>query len=287
MVLRIGHLENRNDMHTTNLTILVTGATDGIGLQTALEIARLGATVLLHGRNPDRGRTAFEHIERQTGSNALRYYNADLSDMQAVSDLGARLLSEHDRIDVLIHNAGVHMSRLERNADGFEMTFAVNHLAPFLLTRRLLDGTAGDRAPKRIVVVSSVAHTRARLDFDNLNAEKEFSPYGAYALSKLLNVLFAYHLARQFDGSGTTVNALHPGVITTKLLTSAFGTTGASLEEGAATSVHLATSPLLEGVTGRYFAKRQEAQSSAVSHDIDAQQRLWTLSERLLARYLD
>jgi retinol dehydrogenase 14 len=272
-------------LNPTNITILVTGATDGIGKQTALELARMGAKVLLHGRNLQRGQNTLSELERLSGNKSLMYYNADFGDLRAVRDFAAGLASEQERIDVVVNNAGVYMKRLERTGDGFETTFAVNHLAPFLLTRILIDQVSGG-GPQRIVNVSSIAHTRARLDFDNLNAQKQFEPYAAYAVSKLANLLFTYHLARLLDGRATTVNALHPGVITTKLLTDAFGTTGASLEEGAATSVHLAVSPLVEGISGRYFAKRTETRSSPASHDVEAQQRLWNITERLLAGYL-
>lgn len=261
-------------------TILVTGATDGIGKQTALELARQGARLLLHGRDARRGAAVVEEISRATGNSKLEFYLADLSSQKQIRDLADEIRRRHARLDVLLNNAGVYRKERTLSEDGLEMTFAVNHLAPFLLTNLLLDLLLKS-APARIITVSSVAYQSARLDFENLQGEKKYHPWGAYAISKLGNILFTFKLAEMLEGANVTANALHPGTVSTKLLLEAFGSTGASVEKGAETSVFLASSPEVEGVSGRYFVDQQSQETSPLANDKEVQQRFWEVSEQL------
>jgi len=263
-------------------TILITGSTDGIGKQTALELAEMGATVLLHGRNPERADRVLNEIKKATGNDRIEAFIADLSSLKQVRNLAEQVLVKHDRLDVLINNAGVYETGHRISEDGFEMTFAVNHLAPFLLTLLLLDPLKNS-APGRIINVSSQVHASS-IDFDNLQAEKHFSAYEAYSLSKLCNVLFTYELAERLKGSGITVNCLHPGVIGTKLLKAGWGMGGSPVTEGSKTSVYLASAPELSKVTGKYFKNMRASKSSRISHDAETGKRLWHISEQLIGK---
>ena len=261
--------------------ILVTGATDGIGRQTALELLRSGARVIVHGRNRAKTSQVVEELKREAGSSSVSPVFADLSSMAEVRRLADEVAAQVERLDVLINNAGVFLHERLLTTDGFETTFAVNHLAPFLLTHLLLPKLE-QSVQGRIVTVSSIAHSRGRIDFGDLQSERYFHGYTAYATSKLANVLFAYEMARRLGKSRVTSNALHPGVITTKLLKSGFGTTGASLSRGAATSVKLALDSTLDSVTGKYFADEREQASSATSHDRQLQKRFYEVSAELV-----
>jgi NAD(P)-dependent dehydrogenase (short-subunit alcohol dehydrogenase family) len=263
-----------------NKTILVTGSTDGIGKQTALDLARTGATVILHGRSIDRCKAAQAEIQRLTGNADVQFVTADLALLADVRRLAETVKEKFPQLNVLINNAGVFMNERKLTMDGFEMTFAVNHLAPFLLTHLLLDVLKAN-APARIVTVSSMAHQRGGVDFKNLQAEKRFDGYAAYSLSKLANVLFTVELAERLNGTSITANSLHPGVITTKLLAAGFNMSGASLAEGAETSVYLATSLEVDGVTGKYFVKKKISSPSPLSHDEKLLKEFWTVSEKL------
>jgi retinol dehydrogenase 14 len=261
--------------------VFVTGSTDGIGKATALELARMGATVILHGRNPGRCHVVLGEVQKASKNTAAGCFAADLSSMKEVRKLAEDVRANYKHLDVLINNAGVFMTERRLTVDGLETTFAVNHLAPFLLTHLLLDLLTSN-APARIINVSSVAHQRAHMDLDNLQGERKFTGYGAYALSKAASILFTYELAQRLEGSGVTVNCLHPGVINTKLLREGFGgMSGAPLKEGAATSVYLASAPDVGATTGRYFVKKREEESSPATHDSALRRKLWTISERL------
>jgi NAD(P)-dependent dehydrogenase (short-subunit alcohol dehydrogenase family) len=261
-------------------TILITGATDGIGKRAALELAQAGQRVLLHGRNPQRGQAVLDELRSTIGNTALEYFNADLASLTQVRRLAADVQAKHDRLDVLINNAGVFMNERVLTADGFETTFAVNHLAHFLLTNLFLD-TLKRSSPARIITVASQVHSSGRINFDDLQLSEKFSGYAAYANSKLANVAFTYALAERMNGTGVTANCLHPGVIATKLLREGWGMGGAGVDAGATTLVYLATSPNVDTVTGRYFVDKREMKSSAASRDRAVQERLWQISTQL------
>jgi NAD(P)-dependent dehydrogenase (short-subunit alcohol dehydrogenase family) len=269
---------------------LVTGATSGIGRVTAQALAAQGATVALAGRDAERVSRTAEQMRAITGNPRVEPYAADLSSQAEVRRLAHEFLSRHGQLHVLVNNAGAVFARRMESVDGIEMTLALNHLAPFLLTNLLLD-TLKTSAPSRIVTVSSGAHLSATVDFDDLQLTRGYRPFRAYGQSKLLNVLFTYELARRLAGSGVTANALHPGFVATN-----FGKNGSALwgatftalrpfmispEKGAATSIYLAASPQVEGATGGYYAKSRLARSSALSHDEASARRLWEVSERL------
>lgn len=255
---------------------IVTGANRGIGKATALGLARAGARVVMVCRSQERGAIAAAEIDETVGRH--------------LTDVLAADLASHDRLDVLVNNAGIVTRRRILSADGIETQFAVNHLAPFLLTHLLLDLLKRSR-PSRIVNVSSDAHSRGRIDFDDLQGARRYGHLKAYYQSKLANVLFTRELARRLTGTGVTVNCLHPGVIATHLLASTMWLPRSlegvlrlffrNPEQGARTSVHLATSPAVEGITGRYFRECSEHQPSSEAQDDQMAARLWQVSEQL------
>jgi NAD(P)-dependent dehydrogenase (short-subunit alcohol dehydrogenase family) len=274
-----------------NKTVLITGANSGIGLETAVELTRAGADVAIVCRTPEKSERAAATILERAGR-APRTFAADLSSQQAIRALAAEVDAALPRIDVLVNNAGLIVGERRVTIDGLETTFAVNHLGYFLLTR-LLEEKLRASAPARIVSVASEAHRSAALDFDDLQSERGYSGWTAYCRSKLANVMFTYELARRLEGSGVTANCLHPGVIGSNFandgplvvrllfkLAKPFLTSPAG---GAQTSIHLASSPDVEGVTGKYFASKRETLSSPASYDEAAQTRLWSESERLTA----
>jgi NAD(P)-dependent dehydrogenase (short-subunit alcohol dehydrogenase family) len=249
--------------------VLVTGATDGIGRETARELARRGARVIVHGRRADKAEAVKKEVEALSGAAMPAALIGDLSSFAGVRAMAESLLARGEGIDVLLNNAGIYMNEAATSHDGFELTFAVNHLAPFLLTHLLLPRLRESAGP-RVVNVSSMAHARGQLSvagLGSLGSTKGFEPYAAYALSKLANVLFTVELARRL-GPSVAVSALHPGVVSTKLLTEGFGMRGSdSLAEGAATSVRLALAPELAQVSGRYFSHGREAPMAGAARD--------------------
>jgi NAD(P)-dependent dehydrogenase (short-subunit alcohol dehydrogenase family) len=262
-------------------TILITGSTDGIGKATALELADMGATIIIHGRDANLVKATIEDIQQTTQSKKLTSLVADFSSLKQVRDMANQIQSQYSRLDVLINNAGVFMKKRILSEDGFEMTFAVNHLAHFLLTNLLLDFMKKS-TPARIITISSMVHTSAKLDFQNLNAERQFNPYSSYALSKLANVLFSKELSKILEGTRVTSNSLHPGVVGTKMLRYAFNMSGASVQEGAATSVYLASSPELAAVTGKYFVNRREDSYSPLADDDQLRRKFWEISKSMV-----
>lgn len=262
-------------------TILVTGSTDGIGKQTALELAEMGHRVLIHGRNKRKCESAIEYILNQVPDADLGYFISDFASLDEVRSMAEKINSEIETLDVLINNAGIYMKKRELSKDGYEMTFAVNHLAPFLLTNLILE-LIKKSDDGRIINVSSIASQRAVLNFDDLQTEKNFDGYSAYALSKLANILFTYELAERLNDTDVTVNCLHPGVISTKLLHVGFGMGGGSLKEGAETSVYLASSPEVKNYTGKYFLSKKTVPTSSITYDKDSRKKLWEISEKLV-----
>ncbi len=271
-------------------TCIVTGANAGIGKATAIEMARMGARVVMVCRNRERGRQALVEVCHASGSSAVDLILADLSVQKEVRDLGVRIAGEYPQVDVLVNNAGLYQRKRQETPDGLETTFAVNHLAYFILTLDLIE-TLKASAPARIVNVASSAHKGNKLDFDDLQGARKYSGWKAYGRSKLANVLFTYELARRLDGTGVTANVLHPGVVASR-----FGRSGNGLlsliwsmggrfmktsEEGARTSVYLASSPDVDGVSGGYFANEKPVRSSRESMDKEAAARLWDESLRL------
>lgn len=277
-----------NDMR--GRTVLITGATAGIGKATALGLAGMGARLIMVGRSEERLAAVKEQIVSETGHNDHVTLKADLSSMAEVRRLAADVMASTARLDVLINNAGTIVGDRRLTADGYEYTFALDHLSPFLLTNLLLDRLEAS-APSRVITVSSAAHLTGRMHFDDLMLERGYRPFRAYSQAKLANVLFTYELARRRQGTRVTANCLHPGTVRTRF-GNELGSAGrlamvlirpfeASSKMGARTSIYLASSPEVEGVTGQYFIGRKARRSSAASYDVDAARRLWEVSERL------
>ena len=269
---------------------LVTGSNSGIGKVTARELARMGATVVMLCRNRAKGEAAQAEIISATGNQNVDLIVADLAAQAEVHRAVAELRQKYQQLHVLINNAGGIRNARQVTPDGLETTFALNHLAPFLLTELLLD-TLKASAPARIVNVSSMAHASGRIDFADLQGEKRYSQWKAYSQSKLAMILFTYELAEQLKSSNVTVNALHPGAINSNFDSgmSGFMRWGWKLitpfllnvEQGAQTTLYLATSPDVEGVSGKYFSNQRETKSSARSYDPATRQRLWKVSTEL------
>ncbi len=273
--------------------VLVTGGTGGIGRATATGLAALGARVGITGRDQARTEAAAAVIRAAPGGPAVDAFAADMSVQAGVRHLAVQVLSSYPRLDVLVNNVGGFWAHRHLTADGLERTFALNHLAPFLLTSLLLDRLTAS-APARIVTVSSGDHTRGRIDFDDLQGERNYSGQEAYSQSKLANVMFTYELGRRLEDTGVTATVLHPGVVRTS-----FGADDQAAHmavviraarlfmktpaQGALTPVYLASSPQVEGVTGRYFANRKRTTSSNASYDTATAARLWQISIGLTA----
>ena len=259
--------------------VLVTGSTDGLGKRVAQDLAQKGATVLLHGRDPERGETVAREIREGTGNDDLRYYLADFSSLEQTRRLAEEIRAEHARLDVLINNAGVFAGERTVSEDGYELTLAVNYLAPFLLTHQLLPLLRAS-APARIVNVASAG--QSSIDFDDPMLERRYDGMRAYARSKLALVMFTFDLAEELEGTGVSANCLHPATLMdTKMVFEAFGRASSEVQEGADATVYLAASPELEGVTGKYFDGRREARAEKQAYDPEARDRLRRLSEEL------
>lgn len=267
---------------------VVTGATAGIGRETALGLAKLGAAVVIVARDPQKAARTVDEISRVTGNGNVESVRADFASLNSVRAAADHIRTRYDAIQVLVNNAGVANKYRMLSEDGHELTFAVNHLAPFLLTRELLPLLLAG-APSRIVNVSSGAEAYGPIDFDDLQSEKGYRGFAVYGKTKLMNVLFTYELASRLSGTGVTANCLHPGTVATDMLRqlprwlyaliSPFLSTP---EQGAETPVFLASSPSVDGVSGGYYEKRRAKRSSRRSYDASARQRLWAISEALV-----
>ncbi len=274
-----------------NKTVLVTGATSGIGLVTARELARKGAHVTIVSRSAEKCARVAEEIKNTTGNAYIEYIVADLSSKEDVHRAAYEFKKRHPRLDVLVNNAGgVFMAR-QVSKDGIEMTFALNHLSYFLLTQLLLDVLKAS-APARVVNVSSDAHRGAKVRFDDIQFEKSYSGFAAYSQSKLCNILFTYELARRLEGTGVTVNALHPGFVASefgknngflmRLVLRILSPVARSTNDGASTSIYLASSREVEGLSGKYFVDARETRSDPASYDKAAAEKLWNLSLEMI-----
>jgi NAD(P)-dependent dehydrogenase (short-subunit alcohol dehydrogenase family) len=278
------------EANMTGRTCMITGASSGIGRSTALGLARLGATLVLVCRDRGRGEETVAAIRDQTGNRSVTLMLADLSSQQSIRAVAREFLQTGQPLQVLVNNAGVVNLKRSVTVDGIESMFAVNHLAYFLLTHLLLDRLKAS-APARIINVASHAHRFSGIDFDDLEAARRYRSMRIYGRSKLANILFSYELARRLDRTGVTVNCLHPGAVASglgknngawaraliPLLRPFFRTS----EQGAATTMHLASSPDVEGVTGKYFSDCKEIPSSAASYDAGVARRLWDISARM------
>jgi NAD(P)-dependent dehydrogenase (short-subunit alcohol dehydrogenase family) len=263
-------------------TILVTGATDGLGKLTAAKLAREGATVLLHGRDRAKGEAVLAELKAATGNDRLEFHRADLASLAEVRGLAEAVLTGRGRLDVLINNAGVALfgdKPRQSSHDGLELHFQVNYLAPFLLTHLLL-AKIRSSAPARIVNVSSVG--QAPIDFADVQLERSYSGYQGYCQSKLAQIMFTFDLAAKLKGAGVTVTALHPGsFMNTNMVVGQGLTPQTPVEEGVEATVRMAVSPEVEGETGVFYNQQALGQANAQAYDLDARRRLWALSVKL------
>src|ERR1051325_9742402 len=276
--------------HNSNMSgkvYLVTGANSGIGKETALALAKMGARVVMVSRDRARGEAALQEIKQQSGNTALELMLCDLSSQKPTRQFADEFKATHDGLDVLVNNAGVSLRKRTLTADGIEATFAINHLGYFLLTHLLLD-LLKRSAPSRIVNVASDAHAYGKVDFENLQGQKKYGGARAYANSKLENIIFTYELARRLEGTGVTVNCLHPGAVGTNIFSALPKFVEAMIKwftlspaKGAETSVYLAASPDVESVNGKYFVKKAVAKSSESSYNKEVARRLWDVSAQL------
>ncbi len=274
-------------------TCLVTGAASGIGAVTARALAEQGAALVLVDRDEQKGLLTSQQIQQQTGNPAVEFVPADLSSQAEIRQLAQHFKSRYQRLDVLVNNAGAMFAQRQESVDGLEMTFALNYLGYFLLANLLLD-TLKASAPARIINVSSRSHARAKINFDDLQSRSNYEGLKAYAHSKLAIVLFTYELARRLEGSGVTANTLHPGIVATNFSKNNHGGDGLaglamrlfrfaflSPEQGAQTSIYLATSPQVAGMSGKYFVKCKAVRSAPASYDAATAGRLWQASLEL------
>lgn len=277
----------------TGKICLVTGATNGIGKATAQALAQMGATVVIVGRSPSRCAAVVSEIKQASGSSAVEALIADLSMMAQVRQVAEQFKAKHQKLHVLVNNVGGAFAERQVTSEGFEKTFALNHLNGFLLTNLLLDALKA-AAPARIINVSSDAHKRVRLDFEDLQSEQGSFLFTAYGRSKLAVVVFSYELSRRLAGTGVTCNVLHPGLVRTgfasnmgavqsSVLNFFMRFVGLSPEQGAQTTVYLATSPDVENITGKYWEKRKPVPSGRIAYDRATWTRLWEVSEKLVA----
>jgi NAD(P)-dependent dehydrogenase (short-subunit alcohol dehydrogenase family) len=285
-------MDNTRSGGMAGRTVLVTGGTGGIGKATAIGLATMGARVGITGRDLARAEQAAADIRAASGNPAVDVFAADMSSQAEVRRLAAAVLDAYPRLEVLVNNVGGFWAHRQPTADGLERTFALNHLAPFLLTNLLLDRLMAS-APARVVTVSSGEQARGRIDFDDLQGARDYSGQRAYSQSKLANVMFSHELARRLQGAGVTANSLHPGVVRTNFgaedQAGFFAIMGSMVRpflktpaQGAQTSIYLVSSPDIEGVTGQFFADRKPKTANKIAYDTDMAARLWQVSAELV-----
>ena len=270
--------------------VLITGGTSGIGKAAATALAGMGAIVVITGRNEERGKRALQEIREESGNDGVELILADLTVQDEVRRLAEELRERHNQLEVLVNNAGLVSSERTETPDGIETQLAINHLAPFLLTNLLLD-LLKESAPSRIVTVSSDAHRWAKIDLDDLQSRKRYRGMQVYGKTKLANIMFTYELAERLEGTGVTANCMHPGGVNTNfgnnqggpmnLLFRLFKPFMRSPEQGADTLIYLASSPEVEGMTGKYLADRKVKAASDAAYDETTRKRLWEASEEL------
>lgn len=280
---------------TTERVCLVTGATSGIGRATAQRLAGMGLAVIIHGRDQGSAESVAAGIRARTRNEAVEAFSADLSALRSIREATERFAGNHDRLDVLINNAGVNLTRRTTTADGYETTFAVNHLGPFLLTNLLMELLTTRSGSARIVNVTSTAFRRGRIDFDDLNGERNWDGIRAYGQSKLANVLFTYELARRLEGTTVTANCFHPGMVrgtnlgrgerfsfAIRALWALLRPFQITADEAAETPAFLATSPEIEGVSGAFFVDKRQRRTGGLTKDRVLAERLWNVSADLV-----
>lgn len=272
--------------------IIITGANAGIGKVTARELAKTGATIIMVCRSQERGGKALAEVKSASGNEQVHLMLCDLSSQASIRTLANEFLQRFERLDVLVNNAGAVFNKRIESVDGYEMTFALNHMGYFLLTKLLLERLKAS-APSRIVNVSSMAHQVPQVSFDDLQRTRNYRLFNVYGETKLMNILFTYELARRLEGTGVTVNALHPGFVRTNFGRSTTGLLGKLMmpivqlmaineDKGAETSIYLASSPEVEGVTGKYWDEKKAISSIDHSYDEAIQKRLWDVSEAMI-----
>ncbi|MBT3501485.1 MAG: SDR family oxidoreductase [Candidatus Marinimicrobia bacterium] len=277
-----------------NKTCLITGATDGIGKQTALVLAQKGFSLVLVGRSAEKGNLVVSELISATGNESIHFHCADLSNMKSIQQLSVEIKQNYSAIDILINNAGAYVSKLTMTDEGFEKTFALNHLAYFHFTELLLEMVKED-IPGRIINVASMAHKNAKIDFNNLQMENEYKGWTAYSRSKLMNIMFTYECHRRYSDTGVSFNCLHPGFVKSKFgdNNKGFAKTSISLAKtifainlvkGAKTSIYLASSKDVDGVSGKYFDKCKVATSSKVSYIQEDQKKLWEATDQIIKK---
>jgi retinol dehydrogenase 14 len=271
-------------------TVLITGGTSGIGKAAAVALAAMGANVVIVGRNQERGEVAVEEIRARSHNESVELLLADLSVQSEVRGLAQEFQERHDRIDVLVNNAGLVQSKRTESPDGIETTLAINHLAPFLLTNLLLERLE-ESAPSRVITVSSEAQRWGKMDFEDLQSRRKYRGFPVYGMTKLANIMFTYELAERLNGTGVSATCLHPGSVGTNfgqnnrgpmaLFFRTFKPFMRSAEQGADTLVWLASSPEVDGVSGKYFSDRKEIEARKLAYDLTSRRRLWEISEEL------
>lgn len=269
---------------------LITGGTSGIGKETAIALAEKGAHIVLTARNMAKGELVKKEITEKTGSETVDVMECDLSSLKDVKKFTDTFLIKYRKLDILINNAGIWETKRKESADGIELTFAVNHLAPFLITNELL-GILKQSKDARIINVASDAHRYGTINFKDIEMKKSFSHMKAYSQSKLANILFTKELARRLEGDSVTVNCLHPGVVATQLfdnmgsiVKSVFSFFMISPKKGAETTIFLASSPDVTNISGEYFKKKKPVRSSSESYDQNISEKLWKLSEDYISK---